>query len=632
MPVRFDNVHLNGLGLYLPGPPIGNDAMDDYVAPLNRASARIKQRILTENGIQTRHYAIDPDGRTRESHASLAANAIRACLQSSRATLGDVSLLAVGSSGGDALMPGFANMIQGELAAPPMQTLSSQGVCVAGVSALEFAAQAVALGSHAHALAVGADMPSRMFKHTRFAPAGYRTDFDAHFLRWMLSDGAGACLLGRTPQPIGDSGRALKLKWLHQKSFSGDYPVCMQLGLTHDRSRSFLDFASSSEAEAAGALALRQDIRLLPHVFDVGIHEYVKLAHEGWIEPARTDHFLCHYSSAKFIPVIRDMLDKAGLAIDDDKWWNNLARRGNTGAASIFVMLAEWFTSVQPKAGETVLCFVPESGRMTAAFMAFEVVDCKQNMPLPPTQQARAAINTEANDTIAPAAVAEPHGPADAPAALRPVLTALAGVWQDYRSGVWRTPIVQQLVHGRFDVAAYRRWTQHWVPQVREGSRWMREAVAQLDARFLPLAALIGQHAGEEQDDFKILYDDYRAAGGTLALDELARNPGGEALNAYLHRLAAEANPVGLLGAIYIIEGTGQRIVPTLLPLLREQVKLPASAFRFLAYHGANDEHHLARWLQAVDIVLAIHPAAAAQIVQTARHTAQLYSLQFELI
>ena len=89
---------------------------------------------------------------------------------------------------------------------------------------------------------------------------------------------------------------------------------------------------------------------------------------------------------------------------------------------------------------------------------------------------------------------------------------------------------------------------------------------------------------------------------------------------------------MGLLGAIYIIEGTGQRIVPTLLPLLREQVKLPASAFRFLAYHGANDEHHLARWLQAVDIVLAIHPAAAAQIVQTARHTAQLYSLQFELI
>ena len=85
------------------------------------------------------------------------------------------------------------------------------------------------------------------------------------------------------------------------------------------------------------------------------------------------------------------------------------------------------------------------------------------------------------------------------------------------------------------------------------------------------------------------------------------------------------------LGFTYVGPVDGHDL-DTLLPLLREQVKLPASAFRFLAYHGANDEHHLARWLQAVDIVLAIHPAAAAQIVQTARHTAQLYSLQFELI
>ena len=37
-------------------------------------------------------------------------------------------------------------------------------------------------------------------------------------------------------------------------------------------------------------------------------------------------------------------------------------------------------------------------------------------------------------------------------------------------------------------------------------------------------------------------------------------------------------NPVGLLGAIYVIEGTGQRIVPALLPLLQAQLKLPPNA------------------------------------------------------
>ena len=48
------------------------------------------------------------------------------------------------------------------------------------------------------------------------------------------------------------------------------------------------------------------------------------------------------------------------------------------------------------------------------------------------------------------------------------------------------------------------------------------------------------------------------------------------ALNAYLHSLAATPNPIGLLGAIYIIEGTGQRIVPSLLPLLRQLRRLIA--------------------------------------------------------
>lgn len=35
--------------------------------------------------------------------------------------------------------------------------------------------------------------------------------------------------------------------------------------------------------------------------------------------------------------------------------------------------------------------------------------------------------------------------------------------------------------------------------------------------------------------------------------------------NAYLHCLVATRDPIGLLRAIYIIEGTGQRIVPALL-------------------------------------------------------------------
>ena len=145
MPIAFHRVYLESAGYFMPGEPVSNDDMDRYIAPLNRISGRIKQRILAENGIKQRHYAIGPEGETVFSNAQLAANAIRDCLRRNESELADVSMLASGSSGGDALMPGFANMIQGEMAAHPMETLSVHGICAAGVSAIQAAAQGVEL-------------------------------------------------------------------------------------------------------------------------------------------------------------------------------------------------------------------------------------------------------------------------------------------------------------------------------------------------------------------------------------------------------------------------------------------------------------------------------------------------------
>ncbi|MEG1736071.1 MAG: 3-oxoacyl-[acyl-carrier-protein] synthase III C-terminal domain-containing protein, partial [Comamonas sp.] len=460
----------------------------------------------------------------------------------------------------------------------------------------------------------------------------------AHFLRWMLSDGAGAVLLGGPKALPQANGLRLKLKWTHQRSFAGDYPVCMQLGMTADRSKSHLDFPAWSDAEAAGALSLRQDIRLLPHLFDVCIHEYADLAHKGWVPERGIDHFLCHYSSERFIPIVDDLLNKAQLAIPRERWWSNLAWRGNTGAASIFIMLSEFLQKEgsRLKAGDTVLCFIPESGRFTAGYMLWEVEHDAQiekapqafSVQKPPPSDALAGDALPDVSTIAP-----PHDPATAPSALAPLLTELASIWQDYRSRVWRTPLLHRIRTRQLQSADYVRWMSHWIPQVREGSLWMREGAASLTGDYAALASLIDLHAGEEQNDFKILHSDYLKAGGTETdITRLRRNPGGEALNAYLHGLAAMPNPIGLLGAIYIIEGTGQRIVPSLLPLLRAALPLPPDAFRFLEYHGANDEHHLDRWLLAVQMALELDSTATAQqaILQTARNTAAMYLMQFQ--
>ena len=610
---HFDSVYVTATGAFFPGDPVDNNRIDEFVAPLNGTSPRLKRRILAENGIERRYYSTGADGQTRFGATRMAAEAIHDCLNGARVPLHDVDMLCTGTSGGDATLPGFANMVQGELAAPPMATSSHAGVCAAGLAALQHAAMALESGRAARALVATSEVPSRLFKRSRFASQGYDIDFDAHFLRWMLSDAAGAWLLETAPR----GELSLKLLGVHLRSFSGDYPVCMQVGLAAGSPRSYLDYESFAAAEADGAYALRQNIRLLPNLFDVAIHEYVRLVQSGWIDPRRIDHFLCHYSSQRFASVVRDLLDKAELTIPAERWYSNLKTRGNTGAASIFVMLHDFLRERTVKPGERILCFVPESGRFTVGYVLLEVAGAA-------APQATAPAHT----------VALPPPPHDPDVASDPLLShllrGLAEIWHDYRSQAWRTSIVSRIAHGKITQADMLHWMEDWIPQVQQGSIWMRKAVASLDDRYAGLRELVTAHAADEQYDFRILFDDYRRAGGPAQrIEDLHRNAGGDALNAYLHARAERPNPVGLLGAIYIIEGTGQRIVPALLPEIRRQLALPLEAVRFLHYHGENDVNHLARWLKCAELaLLGGGHAAAEDIIATARDTAQLYLMQ----
>jgi len=618
-PTRYQHVFLTGSGRFLPGKPVSNTELDNFIAPINKQSHRIKRRILAENGIVQRHYAIDEQGSRVQTVAGMAASAVQISLSQSGKSLEDVSLLVTGTSGGDVLMPGLANMLQGELQAPPMETHSHHGICAAGVHALKDAANLVESGDHTHALVAAVESPSRLFKHTRFESMGYDLDFDAHFLRWMLSDGAGACVL--SSNSVSQNSFVLKVDWIHSKSFSGDFPVCMQLGQGNQGSgRYFMDFDSFALAESNGVLALRQNIRLLPQLFEVGVHEYTELVHAGFVDPEKVDYFLCHYSSEKLGGVTDQLMQKAGLGISKEKWFSNLSTCGNTGSASIYIMLADFLRQTELKPGQKIFCFVPESGRFTVTYMQFTVVSLHQNE--------KVACDVDPQTEIPP-----PHDPQSGKNQfVRDILQQLAGIWHGYRSTIWRSLLVKKIIDQSLTLFEYQQWMAYWIPQVREGSVWMRKAIDRLPNHLHELAELILIHAGEEQDDYQILYDDYCAAGGTMDIDHLNRNAGGEALNAYMHSLAGSDRSMGLLGGIYIIEGTGQRIIPVLLPYLRRQLPLNDRGFRFLRYHGENDMHHLNRWLSALQIAVLGENGRenAGAIIQSAKDVAVLYQLQWE--
>lgn len=613
----FEHTYITGTSSFLPGEAVDNTDMDRFIGSINRMSGRIKQRILAENGIRTRHYALDAAGNSLHSVTSMGAEVVRSLIADGT----PVEFLATATTGGDCAAPGLANLIQGELHLPPMETTSVSGICAASIGALKAAALAIESGSAQTALAVASEFPSRLFKASRFRDRSADVDFDAHFLRWMLSDGAGGVALSSRPAP---SGLSLQLKWIHQKSFSGDLATCMQVGQSRgNQLPGYLDYPTLAEAERAGAYDLRQDIRLLPNLFDLGLHEYSKLVHAGQLDPARVSWFLCHYSSERFKPLMQKLMDDAGLSIPLERWYSNLASRGNTGSASIFIMLDEFYRThaADLKAGDQIFGFVPESGQFTVAYFLLEVVD-SANAAGPSAQ----AIEL---DTLAPPPVVPGAGHSPAIAAM---LKDLMGVWHDYRSEVFRTGLARSVLDGTVQHGAYLTWMENWIPQVREGSLWMRRAVSSMSPALRSLAQLVQTHAGEEQLDWQVLYQDYRNAGGTLPLTALRMNPGGEALNAFMHAYASRPDPIGLLGGIYIIEGTGQRIVPTLLPRLKSALGLSSSLLQFMAYHGENDQSHMLRWLEAVKLASEVAPNAASQIVQVAQSVAALYLQQWKYL
>ncbi|WLD57956.1 beta-ketoacyl-ACP synthase III [Salinispirillum sp. LH 10-3-1] len=365
-------VYITSTGHHLPGPAINNDDIEDILGRVHGKPSRLKKRILQSNGIQTRHYAMNAEHQTTISNSAMAARAAQDCLDQSPLNPKRIQQLSAATSQGDLVLPGFGSMVQGELGLRDIELHTSHGICASGMMALKAAYTGIKAGEHRNGLVVASELASRLFKSTRYEAAGDEVDFNAEFLRRMLSDGAGAMLLEDQPR-----GTCFRIDWIRGYSHADAYPVCMSVGSPTDPNdhRTWQDFPTYAEAEAAGALLLRQDVRLLDNIVKLGVDGFLRLLDEGRISVNQVDHVLCHYSSDYFRSRIFDSLVQAGAMIPEEKWYTNLYTRGNTGCASIFIMLDEFRRTQAYEPGAVILCMVPESGRFNTMYMQLTVVE-----------------------------------------------------------------------------------------------------------------------------------------------------------------------------------------------------------------------------------------------------------------
>lgn len=163
------SAYINRIGKFLPGEPINNDEMEEYLGKIASRPSRVSQRILNSNGIQKRYYAIDKQQQTLYSNSQMAAFAVRAAISQSNLEPGAIDLLACATTLPDLLVSGLVSTVHGELSElSPLEIVSTQGVCCAEVSALNYAPSQLEPCQKQTAIAVAAEFPSRLFKNTKF--------------------------------------------------------------------------------------------------------------------------------------------------------------------------------------------------------------------------------------------------------------------------------------------------------------------------------------------------------------------------------------------------------------------------------------------------------------------------------
>ncbi|MEZ5653714.1 MAG: beta-ketoacyl-ACP synthase III [Burkholderiaceae bacterium] len=375
----INNVFVTRTAACLPLDPVTNDEIESVLGRVGGRPSRARAIVLRNNGITHRHYALDRStGEPVMTNAQLAAAAIRGLGE-----IGPVECLAAATSVADQILPGHASMVHGEIGWPSLEAVSLAGVCLSGTAALRYAAMAVACGAR-RAVASASELVSPLLHASRFeAEVQARVDalernpeiaFEKDFLRWMLSDGAGAMLLEPTP---GD-GQSLRIDWIELFSQAHKLPACMYLGADREPDGTLRGWMRQSPADwhMGSTFALKQDVRLLDaHIAQATIIDPVEQIRERrGLAADDVDWFLPHLSSMYFAPRLEKALAVAGLPIPRERWFTNLVTCGNTGSASPYIMLDALIASKQLRSGQRVLLFIPESGRFASGFVQFEVV------------------------------------------------------------------------------------------------------------------------------------------------------------------------------------------------------------------------------------------------------------------
>lgn len=380
----MQEVFITKIAKFLPNELVTNEEMELYLGMINGKPSKSKRIVLRNNGIQGRYYALTKEGKPTHTNAQMVALAIKNLFDNNPNDLKTIDLICCGTSTPDQMMPSHAVMVHGNLPeSNSIEVVSPSGVCCSGMHAFKYAYMSVLTGEKAKAVCTGSERVSKMLKAETFDAEAEKIEelnndpyiaFEKDFLRWMLSDGAGAFLLENKKN---EEGVSLKVEWIEAISYANVMESCMYQAAEKNEDgtlKGYMDHAPSEILEKS-LLSIKQDVKLLSeNIVKLGFTKLKDILNRRNFNIEDVTYFLPHISSYFFEDKIAKILDENGISIPKDRWFTNLRTKGNIGAGSIYVMCEELFNSGKLKKGEKVLLAVPESSRFSYVFCLLTVV------------------------------------------------------------------------------------------------------------------------------------------------------------------------------------------------------------------------------------------------------------------
>jgi len=370
------DVYINKITKYLPGEAISNQEMESYLGLIDDKPSKAKPIILRNNGIKTRYYALDKNGKATHNNATLTKQAI-ALLFDENFGAEDIALLSTGTATPDQLLPAHASMVHGLLQTKQSIAVNTaSGICCSGMNALNYGYLALKAGVYPNAVCTGSERVSAWLRADKFQQEAEKLKsleanpiiaFQREFLRWMLSDGAAALLLENKPR----AGQlSLKIEFIDFYSYAHELEPCMYAG-GHKQAdgslTSWMDIETSQWLEES-VFSINQDTKLLgENILIKGAESLVQSFQRHQLQVAAIDYILVHISSNFFKDKLNEAFEKVGIHFQKEKWFYNLPEVGNVGSASIFIALEDLFNNTALQKGQKILLCVPESGRFTYA-------------------------------------------------------------------------------------------------------------------------------------------------------------------------------------------------------------------------------------------------------------------------